>query len=149
MGSTSLRILVPAAIFVFFGAPAVCVGAATRGQNGDRLLIGVVGAIILISGLLLGFLGMARLVGEDEYIAIAADGVVLKMKSGETFHAWSTIAAIKSETSALLFQMDDDAQSIRLDGKFGGLTSNDLAARLEDWRRKAGWNLKPSDRHKK
>ena len=39
----------------------------------------------------------------------------------------------------------DDAKDVDVTGDFGGLSHQALADRLEDWRRKSSFNLKPSD----
>jgi hypothetical protein len=150
MGGISRKILIPAAIMVFCGAPAVCFGFAVKGSAQSHIVALGVGGAVLVGGLLLGFLGMARLVGEDSYVAIAEDGVAVKTKISETFFAWSDLASIKSEPGVLVLKKsENDDGSFRLEGNFGGLKSSDLAARLEDWRRKSGWQLTPSDRPKK
>ena len=146
LGSSSLWILIPAAIMVFFGAPCVCFGAAVKGTFNEHVLVGVGGGVVLVAGLLLGFLGMARLVGEDSYVGVAAGGVLFKSKKSETFHAWSDITHVKSEPGVIVLEMNEDALPVRIEGSFGGLSSAALATRLEDWRRKSGWNLTPPDR---
>jgi hypothetical protein len=150
MGGTSRKILIPAAIMVFCGAPAVCFGFAVKGSARSHVIALAIGGAVLVAGLLLGFLGMARLIGEDSYVAVAEDGVAVKTKTGETFYPWSDLVSIKSEARGLVLkksESDDDA--IRIDGSFGGISHTDLAARLEDWRRKSGWQLRPSDPPKK
>ena len=149
LGSISRKILIPAAIMVFFGAPAVCFGLAVKGSNASHFAIGIPGVIILVGGLLLGFLGMARLVGEEAYVGVVKDGLVVRSKTAESFYAWSDLCAVKSEASALLLTRTSDENPIRIEGRFGGLSPNALAERLEDWRRKSGWQLTPSDPPKK
>jgi hypothetical protein len=143
IGGTSRKILIPAGIMVFCGAPAVCFGFAVKGSLHSHVVALGFGGAVLVAGLLLGFLGMARLVGEDSYVAIAQDGVCVKTKSSDIFYSWSDLASIKSESAALVLQKSGGDQSVRVEGKYGGLTSTDLAARLEDWRRKSGWKLTP------
>lgn len=149
MGGTSRKILIPAAIMVFLGAPAVCFGFAIKGSTHSHTVALAVGGAILVAGLLLGFLGMARLVGEDSYVAIAEDGICVKTKTSDIFYAWSDLASIKGETAVLVLQKSLSDDAVRVEGNFGGLKSSDLAARLEDWRRKSGWKLTPSDPPKK
>ncbi|MEO7109605.1 MAG: hypothetical protein ABI183_04120 [Polyangiaceae bacterium] len=150
LGGTSSKILIPAAIMVFCGAPAVCFGLAVKGSAQSHIIALAVGGTVLVAGLLLGFLGMARLVGEDSYVAVAEDGVAVKTKTGETFYAWADLVSVKSETRGLVLKksaLDDDV--IHVEGQFGGMSHASLAARLEDWRRKSGWKLTPSDPPKK
>ncbi|MGH7329436.1 MAG: hypothetical protein ACREJX_13905, partial [Polyangiaceae bacterium] len=100
----------------------------------------------LLSGLFLGFFGMARLIGHDAYVAIVEDGIVLHLESGEVFHAWSDVRSITATDSGIRIALGDEtAKSIDIAGSFGGLSHKALADRLDDWRRKSSFNLKPSD----
>jgi hypothetical protein len=75
---------------------------------------------------------------------------VVKSKTDESFYAWSDLDAIKGETNALvLTRNSSDAAPIHIEGRFGGMSPSDLAARLDDWRRKSGFKLTPSDPPKK
>jgi hypothetical protein len=143
MGGTSRRILIPAAIMVFLGAPAVCFGFAVKGSAQAHVIALAIGGAMLVLGLLLGFLGMARLIGEDSYVAVAEDGVAVKTKSGETFYSWSDLDSVKTTETGLLLNKTESGDGVRVDGDFGGITHEALAARLEDWRRKSGWKLTP------
>ncbi len=143
LGAMSRNILVPAGILVFFGAPAVCYGAAGK-VSANRLEIGLVGLIILLSGLLLGFLGMARLVSHDVYVAVARDGLMVHLDA-DTFYPWSDLRAVVAESEGLGLEFEDDRAPVHVVGTFGDLSPKVLAERLEDWRRKAGWSLTPSN----
>ncbi len=143
LGGTSRKILIPAAIMVFLGAPAVCFGFAVRGSVQAHAIALGVGGAVLVLGLLLGFLGMARLIGEDSYVAVSEDGVAVKTKTGETFYAWSDLDSVKNTATGLVLNKTESSDAVRVDGHFGGLTHEALATRLEDWRRKSGWKLTP------
>jgi hypothetical protein len=149
LGSISRRILIPAGVMVFLGAPATCFGLAIRGSVASHFAVGIPGVIVLVGGLLLGFLGMARLVGEEAYVGVVQDGLVVKSKTAESYYAWADLGAIKAEASALVLTKRDSDDLIRVEGNFGGLSPTALAERLEDWRRKSGWKLTPSDPPKK
>lgn len=144
LGAMSRKILIPAGILVFVGAPGVCYGAAIKGSGASHLEAGLAGLIILVSGLLLGFLGMARLVGHDAYVAVAPDGLVVHLED-DTFYPWSELRAVVAEREGLGLEFEDERAPVHVIGTFGDLSPKALAARLEDWRRKADWRLKPSN----
>lgn len=145
LGDTSKRILVPAGILVFVGAPGVCFGAAVKGNGALHLEIGIAGAIILLTGLGLGFIGMARLVRHDAYVAVVEKGLLLHLEHGDELHPWADVRAITATDVGIAVALVDDAKHVEVVGHFGGLSHQALADRLEDWRRKSSFNLKPSD----
>ncbi|HEX7666621.1 MAG TPA: hypothetical protein VF407_18970 [Polyangiaceae bacterium] len=138
----SRKILVPAGILVFCGAPGVCYGAAVKGSGALHLEIGICGALVLLTGLFLGFLGMARLVRHDAYVAVTNDGLVVHVE-GDAFYPWSELRAIVAENEGI--GLDREGGRVHVAGTFGDLKPQALADRLEDWRRKSDWSLKPSD----
>lgn len=145
MGGISRRILVPAGILVFCGAPGVCYGAAVKGSGALHLAVGVAGACVLLSGLFLGFIGMARLVRHDAYLAVVEDGLVIHLETaGDAFYSWETLRSIAPKENGLALELGD-ASVVAVEGRFGGLDPKTLAERLEDWRRKALFKLKPSN----
>jgi hypothetical protein len=143
LGGVSRRILIPAGIMVFLGAPATCFGLAIRGSLASHFAVGIPGVIVLVCGLLLGFVGMAKLVGEEAYVGVVENGLVVKTKNAEAFYAWADLDLVTSEPAALVLKKRETQSAIRVEGFFGGLSSSALAARLEHWRRKSGWNLMP------
>lgn len=134
------RVLLPAVLLLTVGPPLVLVSATMKQVHGHEVL-GFLGALLMFGGLLLGFVGIGVLLLEDRYVAVAADGLVVHVGREETFHPWASIAALRAEDHHLVVELHD-APPLRL--PFGKADLSRIVARLEDWRRKAAWNLAPT-----
>lgn len=137
------RTLVPAVSLLTLGPPMVLYSAALRKFPGSHLM-GTLGAALMIAGLVIGFAGIAVMLLEDRFVAVAQDGLVVHLSaSNETFFAWDDIASIHAEGAELvLVPKGKDAQRVPFTKK----SAQVVAERLDDWRRKSAWNLAPTDR---
>ena len=61
-------------------------------------------------------------------------------------HAWTNVRGVAASATGIAITLDgEDTKKIDVAGGFGGLSHEALAERLEDWRRKSSFHLKPSN----
>ncbi|HWL86610.1 MAG TPA: hypothetical protein VNO21_12455, partial [Polyangiaceae bacterium] len=85
------RILIPAVALLTVGPPMVLFSAALRKFPGSTA-IGVVGAALMIAGLVIGFSGLGMLMLDDRYLAVVQGGLLVHLGKEETFIAWEDVA---------------------------------------------------------
>ncbi|MBK6698205.1 MAG: hypothetical protein IPG50_39380 [Myxococcales bacterium] len=90
----SRRVLIPATALVAFGSLFVCVAAARIPISAPRGTVGLVGAVTVLFGLVLGFGGMARLLAYDGFIGFTRDGVHVRDGRRDEFVAWGDIESV-------------------------------------------------------
>ena len=130
------RILMPAALLVALGAPMVCFGVVLR-----RVSITFMGTVSMMTGLLLGFIGLSRLLREDRYIGIRGDALVLHLTGGPPLVlAWEDIERITAEAGALVV-VHRAGEELRYAGTFSKRKTQAVAVQLDEFRRKAAFHL--------
>jgi hypothetical protein len=136
-GKSTRGLLVTGTIFVFFGAGLVTFGFVTHGQSEATRAVALLGAAMLVFGLVLAFGGMTVLLARDEYLAIRADGIVLHHAAGETVHPWPSVSAVSHDATLDAIVLIVDGQSVVIRERYSGATPGELSAHLEELRRKA------------
>ncbi|WP_394848169.1 hypothetical protein LZC95_11970 [Pendulispora brunnea] len=141
------RILLPALALLTVGPPMVLFSAAVR-KFPHSTAIGVLGAALMIAGLVIGFLGIGMLMFDDRYLAVVEGGLLVHLGKEETFFAWDSLEAIRHEGALLVVVprslpegTSTDAGSLRFPLSKSKVA--EIAARLEEWRRRDAWNLAP------
>jgi hypothetical protein len=126
--------------------------------------IGVTGAALLIAGLVIGFAGIGSLMFDDRYLAVVEGGLLVHLGKDETFYTWESLEAIRHEgtwlvvvprplalaplegggsPSASASQVESQAGAGSLRFPLSKKRVAEIAARLEEWRRRDAWNLAP------
>jgi hypothetical protein len=138
-------ILVPAALLTSCGAMLICTSFVAHGVLMHRPELTYIGAFCMLSGLTLAVYCMRRLLVEDEYIAALEGGLLLHCRDADAFLAWEDLAAITwdaaREAIVLERRRDEDAAPIALTRPFARTSNDKLAARLDELRRKASFQL--------
>jgi hypothetical protein len=134
------RILLPSVLLLTVGPPLVLF-SATMKQMPGHAVFGFIGAALMMCGLLTGFGGIATMILEDRYVAVTEKGLVVHLGRDESFHAWDDLTAIRCDRTHLILE-PRAGSPVRV--PFASPTLDKIAERLEDWRRKAAWNLAPT-----
>jgi hypothetical protein len=138
------RLLGTGTILVFVGATLVACGIFTHSTSSTLSILTLVGAGLLVFGLVTAFGGMTVLLAQDEYLAVRVDAVLARRTRGEVVLAWSDLTAIRFDESrrALVFETTSDGAYV-LEERYSGVSPETLAPHLEELRRKA--RLAPLD----
>ena len=141
--SRAWPILVPGAIMTTIGAVLICTSFVVRGVLMHRSEITYLGVVCMAFGPLLATLGMRNLLThDDEYLAVLERGMLLHVTGAEDFILWNDLAHVTWDASreAIVFERRG-ADSLVVTRKFARMPSNELATRIDELRRKAGFNL--------
>jgi hypothetical protein len=135
--------LIPAAFLVTVGAMGVCTAFVTHGPLAERSdVISLVGAACMLAGLLLAILVVRPILTHDEYVAALEAGVMWRVAGEEGFLAWPEIEEVRWEGErATLVVRPREGVGIEFTRPFGRATGDEVAARLNDLRRKASFQL--------
>ena len=136
------RYLVPAVLLLTVGPPLILF-SATMKQMPGHFVFGFIGAALMMCGLVTGFGGIATLLLDDRYVAVAEEGLVVHLGKEESFYAWDDLAGIACEGGALVISPKGGAAVSIPFSKARAQKTSEIATRLEDWRRKSAWNLAP------
>lgn len=148
------RILGAAVLLLTVGPPLILIAAAPRSFPTPPGT-GVLGAALMMAGLVVGFSGIALLMTDERYLAVVEGGLLVHWGKDEAFFAWDTLEAIRCEGDTLVLAVRgaglDPAGAPRLSVPTPDMLRlrlskeqlEVLAPRLEEWRRKASWNLAP------
>lgn len=99
--------------------------------------ISLLGGLTMLAGLVLGFGTMAVLLFENVWLLIRDEGVLLHRNGEETAIAWDELAAVGEEDEHVVLRRAS-GQPVRW---YAGRTAVDVAARVDDARRKAAHGL--------
>ena len=137
------RLLIVAGVLVAVGATSIGAHLVSRLGADTGHLVSLVGGLMVISGLVLGFGAMAMLLFENVYLLIREEGVLLHENGKETSIGWADLerASVDGTAGFLVFHRKD-AQPLRW---FAGTNVKDVQQRIEEARRKALHGLLRSD----
>ena len=135
--------LVPAALLISLGALGVCMAFVTHGPfapYASTITIG--GAASILAGLVLTIFVARPVLTHDEYLAALETGLLVKVDEGERFFAWGAIEAVRWEAAraGVVIRMRE-GEPIVVAKPFGTAKGEDVAAKLEDVRRKVDFRL--------
>ena len=135
--------LVPAALFISLGALGVCMAFVTHGPlEPHASAITLAGGACMLAGLLLTLFVAKPVLSHDEYVAALEGGVLCKLDGEESFLAWPSIADVRWDAAraAVVIRLRE-GEPVVIARAFGRAPGDQVAARLDDVRRKAGFRL--------
>lgn len=138
------RALVLAATLITVGGLCTLLGAFSQHlgvPSAYKSPIGMLGALILLIGVVRGFVLFPSMLWRERSLAVEREGVRFTWHDQEPeFYPWSEVNVFEGTTGALLLRFADG--SVRAySGRFGGKTFTELAKSLESCRRKAQFSL--------
>lgn len=102
-------------------------------------LVSLAGSVVMLAGLFLGFGTMARMLFEDVYLAIREGGLLVHENGTDLEVSWDDLAGV---------DVDLDRGQLAVCKKsgerlvfHGGQSAPDIAARIEEAKRKAAYGL--------
>jgi hypothetical protein len=129
------RVLTVAGVLVAVGATSVGAHLVSRFGPAFGRLVSLLGGMMVIAGLILGFGAMAMLLFENVYLLIREDGVLCHDNGKETTIAWGDLERVTLDvtTGFVVFQCKG-APSLRW---FAGKNAKQVQACVESAKRKA------------
>jgi hypothetical protein len=128
------RIFIPAGTFVVVGAFLIGGHLESRLSHDTAHLITLIGGLIVISGLILGFGGMAMILFENVYLLIGDSGVTCHENGKEIVIEWADLTrAAASATSGIVVFERKGGKPIRW---FAGKNAELVATKVEEARMK-------------
>jgi hypothetical protein len=136
------RTLTLACAFIGSGACVIGLSFLTHQPERVRVVATVLGLVLTLAGPVTAILGLRRPLNEDLYIAVLLEGLLLHLEGEPKTIPWDDLLRVTARpaTPGLVLELRDGSR-IALDGVFAGVTSAELAARLDDARRKAAFSL--------
>ena len=135
--------LVPATLLISLGALGVCMAFVTHGPfQPYATTITLAGSSCMLAGLILAIFVARPILTHDEYVAALETGLLLKMDGAEQFLLWSAIAGVRwdAERAGVVVRMRE-GEPLLVAKPFGRANGSEVAAKLDDVRRKADFNL--------
>lgn len=137
------RLLIVAGALVSIGATSIGAHLVSRVSADVAHVVSLVGGLVVLVGLILGFGAMAMLLFENVYLLIEQEGVRCHENGKETVLAWADLAGVSADAPAgVVVFARNEAPPVRW---FAGKNAKELAARLDEARRKALHGLLRSD----
>jgi hypothetical protein len=135
--------LVPATLLVSLGALGVCMAFVTHGPfhpYAGAITLG--GAAAILAGVVLAVIVARPVLTHDEYVAALEAGLLVMVEEQESFLAWGAIEQVRwdGERAAVVIGLRE-GDPVVLVKPFGTATGEEVAKKLEDVRRKAGFHL--------
>ena len=135
--------LVPATLLISLGALGVCMAFVTHGPFAPYAgTITIGGAASILAGLVLSVFVARPVLTHDEYVAALETGLLLKVDEGERFFVWGAIAEVRwdAEHAGVVIRMRE-GEAVVVAKPFGTAKGEEVAAKLDDVRRKAEFRL--------
>ncbi len=132
------RLLVSGTLLVFVGASLV--GGAFLTHKAGALLhaLTLLGAAMLLLGLVVGFGGMTVLLAHDEYLAVTPDGILFHRGANDELHPWGELTGVTHDEAGGRWVLHRaDGTAVPVDVAYSGASARELAAHLEQLRAKA------------
>lgn len=107
----------------------------------------MVGALLCLASPLVLAFSLRRVVDGDDFLLLRTDGLVHQSGGRALLFPWEEVESIRHDEAddSLVLQLTDGAE-FRISEQYTGMGSRDLARRIADFRRKAMWNMLPSQR---
>lgn len=105
------------------------------------------GALLCLASPLVLAFSLRRVVDADDFLLLRTDGLVHQSGGRALLFAWEEVESIRHDESddSLVLHLVDGSE-FRIEEHYTGLGSRELARRIADFRRKALWNMLPSQR---
>lgn len=130
-------LLVVAAVLVTVGASTVGAHLMRRlGSSGA--IVSLAGGAVLLTGLVLGFGTMAMMLFENVYLSIEEGGLLVHENGRETRIVWDELARVEARDGMVVLARTRADETM---GFFAGKAAGNVAARIEEAKRKAAHGL--------
>jgi hypothetical protein len=140
--SSAWPILIPATVLTGIGVLGVGAAFVSHGPFAHNETLTFIGSVSMVAGPLVAIIGMRQLLKHDEYIAAHAAGVLLVLDGTERFLPWRDLAGVHWRGAPGVLTIEQrEGEAIVIEKPFGMIKGPDLAAKLEDLRRRAAFNL--------
>jgi hypothetical protein len=133
------RLLATGVLLVTMGATAVGAHLVHRLPEAVSRLVSLVGAAGVIGGLVLAFGSLALMMFENIYLAIKDDGLLVHEDGKETNIGWAELSDVSIDAPKGLVELHRTGKDVIR--WHAGKTAKDVAARIEEARRKAAHGL--------
>jgi hypothetical protein len=133
-GRPTRRLLAAGSVLTGVGGSVVGAHLVHRLDVTHAAWLSLAGGLTLMSGLLVGFGTLVKLLLENIWLAIRQEGVVLHDNGVETVLAWDELEGVAVEAGGLLVFGRANADPLRW---YAGGAARDIAARITEARRKA------------
>lgn len=131
------RILLLGAVFVAPGSALVAVGIAPVPMNEAlRALLTAAGFFMICLGPGVTIYGLRRVMVVDHYIALRTDGLICHLSAKPELYLWEDIMEAHVVDHGIELELRDESR-VQIEGRFNGVSSEELRKRLVDVRRKA------------
>lgn len=129
------RLLIVAGGLVSAGATTIGAHLVSNFTPSVGRALSLLGGLVTVTGLILGFGAMAMLLFENVYLLIQEDGLLLHENGKETTVPWPDLedTALDGKTGFVVFRRKD-GEPLRW---FAGESAKDVRLRVEDAKRKA------------
>ena len=142
VSSHAWMFLGPAAVMILAGAMGVCTAFVTHGPFARTDWYAIVGSACMLAGLALAVVVTIPMFTHDEYVAALEGGILWKLGKAEGFIPWEDVLGVKwdaARTTVVITRRDEGP--LEITRPFGRTTPDQAAVRLDDYRRKASFNL--------
>jgi hypothetical protein len=140
--SRAWMFLGPATAMIMAGAMGICTVFVTHGPLAGTDWYAIVGSACMLAGLALAVVVSIPMFTHDEYLAALEGGILWRLEREEGFLPWADVREVSWDTEhAAVLIARRDGEPIQVVRKFGRTTADQVAVRLEDFRRKASFNL--------
>lgn len=115
----------------------------------ERVFIYAGTLLCLASPIIMGFSLRRLLDDSDDFLLLRNDGLVHQTGGKALLFPWDELDAVKyDETGDALVLVLADESEVRITERYTGAATRELARHIADFRRKALWQLLPSQRRK-
>jgi hypothetical protein len=134
-------LLTLSATLTTIGALAVCTAFVARGMFVHKDAITHVGTLCMLVGPLSAIVALRKLLQSDEYVAALDTGVLVHCAGIDAFVAWGDVETVKHDQGAIVVARTE-GEPIRIERTFARGKVAEVAARMDDVRRKVMFGLK-------
>jgi len=119
----------------------LAVSRLVMGAGAGSLVWGLLGIVVVIGGGCYAVIGLQRILGEEQYVALRVDGVLLVDGDARRYRRWEEIDDVRHDRAfdAVVLVSGDEEWSLA--ERFAGIANADLARAAASVRRKALFGL--------
>ena len=131
-------LMIPAGFLVAFGALGICTAFISHGPLAEHAEgFTLVGGASMVCGLIIAISGVRPILTHDEYLLAMERGLVYRYQKTERFLAWGDVTALAWDEAKGAVIVSHPEGDLEIGRPFAQALGRDVAARLEDLRRKA------------
>lgn len=136
------RLLVTGVLMVTAGATGVGAHLVHRLPYAVSRMVSLIGAATVIGGLVLAFGSLAMIMFENVYLSIRDDGLLVHDDGKETTIAWEELSSVVVDGPKGILELHRAGKETL--HWHAGRAAKDVAARIDEAKRKATHGLRPS-----